>query len=340
MSQKCHVAILGATGLVGQAFLDILSGSKLPLGSLHLLASSDSTGMRLQFAGKDVEVKDAAEFDFSQVHLGLFSAGASVSKRYAPKAAEAGCLVIDNTAQFRSDDDVPLVIPEVNGHRISDYRQRNIIANPNCSTIQLLVALKPIYNAVGIKRIHVASYQAVSGIGRDGTESLMRESTDVLSGKDPDTGPFPKRIAFNVIPQAGDITVDGHTEEELKLVRETHKIMEDTSIEVVATCARVPVFNGHSEAVHIETAKPLSVSDALELLRAAPGVRVADSHEDGGYQTVAELGSDSDCVCVGRVRTALFGERGLCMWVVGDNVRKGAALNSVQIAEYWWDKFA
>lgn len=340
MSQKCNVAILGATGLVGQAFLDILGGSKLPLGSLHLLASSDSTGMRLQFAGKDVEVKDAAEFDFSQAHVGLFSAGASVSERYAPKAAKAGCLVIDNTAQFRSDDDVPLVIPEVNGHRISNYRQRNIIANPNCSTIQLLVALKPIYDAVGIKRIHVASYQAVSGIGRDGTESLIRESADVLSGKDTDVGPFPKRIAFNVIPQAGDITADGHTEEELKLVRETHKIMEDTSIEVVATCARVPVFNGHSEAVHIETAKPLSTMDALELLRAAPGVRVADSHEDGGYQTVAELGSDSDYVCVGRVRTALFGERGLCMWVVGDNVRKGAALNSVQIAEYWWDKFS
>ena len=335
MKSLYDTVILGASGLVGHTLLELLEERNFPVRNLYLLASERSKHTHMMFRGKEVEIQDAAKFDFSQAQLAFFSAGASVSAQYAPLATATGCLVIDNTSQFRMDDNVPLVVPEVNANRVVDYKKRHIIANPNCSTIQLVLALKPIYDKVGLKRLHVASYQAVSGVGRDGADTLMSESTVVLNADEVSNHRFPKQIAFNAIPEAGNIQADGHAEEEVKLRNETRKILEDPKIDVVATCVRVPVFNCHSEAVHIETKKPLSADDARTLLRKSPGVRVMDDRVSGGYQTAAELGDDSNDVYVGRLRNGHSNANDLCMWIVGDNIRKGAALNSVQIAEHW-----
>ncbi|MDH5216172.1 MAG: aspartate-semialdehyde dehydrogenase [Gammaproteobacteria bacterium] len=334
MSKKTYdVAILGATGAVGETMRTILEERKFPVGKLYLLASERSAGSKLEFNGKYITVEDVAKFDFSKVQIGLFSAGGSVSKEYAPKAAAAGCIVIDNTSEFRYDSDVPLVVPEVNPHAVAQYTNRNIIANPNCSTIQMLVALKPIYDAVGITRINVATYQAVSGTGKEAIEELGKQTAALLNMKDVVSEVYPKQIAFNVLPQIDVFMDNGYTREEMKMVWETKKIFEDEEIEVNPTAVRVPVFYGHSEALHIETKEKITTLMARDLLEKAPGVVLLDSREDGGYPTAITEASGKDPVFVGRIREDISHPRGLDLWVVADNVRKGAALNSVQIAE-------
>lgn len=333
MSKTVDVAVVGATGAVGETMLSILAERNFPVGKVYPLASSRSAGSKVEFKGSYLTVGDLAEFDFSQVQVGLFSAGGSVSEVYAPKAAAAGCVVIDNTSQFRYDDDIPLVVPEVNAHAIARYTNRGIIANPNCSTIQMLVALKPIYDAVGIERINVATYQAVSGTGKEAIEELSGQTVALLNLKDIKTEVYPKQIAFNVLPHIDVFQDNGYTKEEMKMVWETRKIFEDEGIQVNPTAVRVPVFYGHSEAVHIETREKIGVEQARELLAAAPGVELLDRREPGGYPTAVTEAAGRDPVYVGRVREDISHPRGLDLWVVADNVRKGAALNSVQIAE-------
>ena len=333
MSKTYDVAVVGATGAVGETMLSILAQRKFPVGKVYALASSRSVGKRVEFGNKTLVVEDLAEFDFSKTQIGLFSAGASISEVYAPKAAAAGCTVIDNTSYFRYDDDIPLVVPEVNPHAIADYKNRGIIANPNCSTIQMLVALKPIYDAVGIERINVATYQAVSGTGKEAIEELATQTAKLLNGKPIECEVYPKQIAFNVLPQIDVFMENGYTKEEMKMVWETRKIFEDDSIMVNPTAVRVPVFYGHSEAVHIETREKITAEKARDLLSKAEGVQVLDERKDGGYPTAVTEGANHDASYVGRIREDISHERGLDMWIVSDNVRKGAALNSVQIAE-------
>jgi aspartate-semialdehyde dehydrogenase len=333
MTKEVDVAVVGATGAVGEAMLEILEQRNFPVRNLYPLASSRSAGKTIRFNGKSLKIEDLAEFDFSKVQIGLFSAGGAVSAEYAPKAAAAGCIVVDNTSHFRRDEDIPLVVPEVNPHAIAGYTQRGIIANPNCSTIQMLVALKPIRDAVGIERINVATYQAVSGTGKEAIEELAKQTAQLLNGKEAKVEVYPKRIAFNVLPHIDTFQDNGYTREEMKMVWETQKIFEDDSIQVNPTCVRVPVFFGHSEAVHIETREKITAEQAREILSAAPGVTVMDDCVEGVYPTPAMESSGQDPVFVGRIREDISHPRGLNLWVVADNVRKGAALNSVQIAE-------
>ncbi len=333
MTQKYDVAVVGATGAVGEAMLAILEERNFPVGNVYALASSRSVGKRIPFKNDSIKVEDLAEFDFSKAQIGLFSAGASLSAEYAPKAAEAGCIVIDNTSQFRYDEDIPLVVPEVNPGKIIEYKNRGIIANPNCSTIQMLVALKPIYDEAGIERINVCTYQAVSGTGKPGIEEVVQQTAALLNGKPVSSSVYPKQIAFNVLPQIDVFLDNGYTKEEMKMVWETRKIFGDDTIQVNPTAVRVPVFYGHSEAVHIETRDKISVERVRELLSDAPGVTVMDEREDGGYPTAVTESSGNDDVFVGRIREDISHPKGIDLWVVGDNVRKGAALNSVQIAE-------
>lgn len=333
MSSKYDVAVVGATGAVGEAMLEILAERDFPVNNVYPLASSRSAGKRIPFKGKHLKVEELDTFDFSKVQIGLFSAGASVSEKYAPIAADAGCVVIDNTSQFRYDDDIPLVVPEVNPAAIADYTNRGIIANPNCSTIQMLVALKPIYDAAGIERINVCTYQAVSGTGREAIKELAGQTASLLNGQDANVKVYPRQIAFNVLPQIDVFMDNGYTREEMKMVWETRKIFEDDSIQVNPTAVRVPVFYGHSEALHIETREPLSAEQARALLEKAEGVVVMDDRTDGGYPTAVVEGSGQDSVYVGRIRDDISHPNGINLWVVSDNVRKGAALNSVQIAE-------
>jgi len=333
MTKEVDVAVVGATGAVGEAMLEILEQRNFPVRNLYPLASSRSAGKTIRFNGKSLKIEDLAEFDFSKVQIGLFSAGGAVSAEYAPKAAAAGCIVVDNTSHFRRDEDIPLVVPEVNPHAIAGYAQRGIIANPNCSTIQMLVALKPIRDAVGIDRINVATYQAVSGTGKEAIEELAKQTAQLLNGKEAKVEVYPKRIAFNVLPHIDTFQDNGYTREEMKMVWETQKIFEDDSIQVNPTCVRVPVFFGHSEAVHIETREKITAEQAREILSAAPGVTVMDDCVEGVYPTPAMESSGQDPVFVGRIREDISHPRGLNLWVVADNVRKGAALNSVQIAE-------
>jgi aspartate-semialdehyde dehydrogenase len=328
-----NVAVVGATGAVGEAMIEILESRDFPVDQLFPLASSRSAGKSLRFKGKRYTVQDLSNFDFSQTPIALFSAGGDVSAEYAPIAAQQGCVVIDNTSHFRRDDDIPLVIPEVNPEAIGQFRQRNIIANPNCSTIGMLMALKPIYDVAGIERINVATYQAVSGTGKDAIEELAGQTARLLNGKEAEPKVYPRQIAFNVIPHIDTFLENGYTREEMKMVWETQKILADESIRVNPTCVRVPVFYGHAEAVHIETREPVSVTEARALLQAADGVSVLDSHEPGGYPTPVSEAAGADPVFVGRIRADISHPRGLNLWVVADNVRKGAALNSVQIAE-------
>lgn len=328
-----NVAIVGATGAVGEAMLEILDQREFPVENLYLLASERSAGKRVMFRGKPLLVTNLAEFDFSQAQIGLFSAGGSISAEFAPKAAAAGCVVIDNTSHFRNDDDIPLVVPEVNPEAVAGYTQRGIIANPNCSTIQMLVALKPIRDAVGIKRINVATYQAVSGTGKEAVEELAGQTAALLNGRDPEVNVYPRQIAFNALPHIDAFMDNGYTREEMKMVWETKKIFSDPDIKVNPTCVRVPVFYGHSEAVHVETNEPIDADTARKLLRKASGVKVIDSHEDGGYATAVKEAAGKDPVFVSRIRTDISCDHGINLWVVSDNVRKGAALNSIQIAE-------
>jgi aspartate-semialdehyde dehydrogenase len=333
MSRTFDVAVVGATGAVGEVMLEILAEREFPVGQVYPLASERSAGSKVSFKGRQLTVENLAEFDFSRAQIGLFSAGASVSKVYAPKAAEAGCVVIDNTSQFRYDDDIPLVVPEVNPDRIADYKTRGIIANPNCSTIQMLVALKPIHDAVGIERINVCTYQAVSGTGKEAIEELATQTANLLNGKPIEPEVYAKQIAFNVLPHIDVFQDNGYTKEEMKMVWETRKIMGDDAIQVNPTAVRVPVFFGHSEALHVETRDKMTAAQCRELLGAAAGVVVLDEHKDGGYPTAVTEGANQDPVYVGRIREDISHPRGLDLWVVADNVRKGAALNSIQIAE-------
>ncbi|WP_022975714.1 aspartate-semialdehyde dehydrogenase [Nevskia ramosa] len=333
MSKTYDVAVVGATGAVGEQMLSILKEREFPVGKVYALASERSAGSTVKFGNRDLVVEDLATFDFSKVQIGLFSPGASVSAIYAPKAAAAGCVVIDNTSQFRYVDDIPLVVPEVNPEAIAGYKKHGIIANPNCSTIQMLVALKPIHDAVGIERINVATYQSVSGTGKDAIEELGRQTAALLNFQDAVPKVYPKQIAFNVIPQIDVFQDNGYTKEEMKMVWETRKIMGDETIQVNPTAVRVPVFYGHSEAIHIETRKKITAAEARALLEKAPGVIVIDRHEDGGYPTAVSDASGQDATFVGRIREDISHPRGLNLWVVSDNIRKGAALNSIQIAE-------
>jgi len=339
MSKTFDVAVVGATGAVGQEMMKVLRQRKFPVGKVYALASARSAGEGVDFGEEDLTVSDLAEFDFSKVQISLFSPGASVSAEYAPKAAAAGCVVVDNTSQFRYDKDVPLVVPEVNGHAVAGYTQRGIIANPNCSTIQMLVALKPIYDAVGITRLNVATYQSVSGTGKEAIEELAQTSAQALSGQPIESKVYPKQIAFNCLPHIDSFQDNGYTKEEMKMVWETHKIFEDDSILVNPTAVRVPVFYGHSEALHIETRDKITADRARDILSAAPGVKVLDERVDGGYPTAVTEGAQHDEVFIGRIREDISHPRGLNLWVVSDNIRKGAALNSVQIAELLAERY-
>jgi len=333
MSKKFNVAVVGATGAVGETMLSILQERNFPVENIYALASSRSAGSTIRFNGKTVVVEELEKFDFKGVDIGLFSPGASVSKIHAPRAAEAGCVVVDNTSEFRYVDDIPLVVPEVNPHAIADYKNRGIIANPNCSTIQMLVALKPIHDAATIERINVCTYQAVSGTGKEAIEELAKQTAELLNGRPAVCEVYPKQIAFNAIPQIDDFQENGYTREEMKMVWETRKIFEDDAIQVNPTAVRIPVFFGHSEAIHIETREKLSAEDVKKLLSNKPGIELMDEHRDGGYPTAVTEAAGTDPVFVGRIREDISHPQGINLWVVSDNVRKGAALNSVQTAE-------
>ncbi|MCH1919228.1 aspartate-semialdehyde dehydrogenase [Shewanella sp. A3A] len=331
MSQEYNVVVLGASGAVGQTMIEVLEQRNFPVAKLFPLASSRSAGNTVTFHGKQVEILDVETFDWTQAQIGFFSAGGDVSAKWAPIAGDAGCVVIDNTSHFRYDADIPLVVPEVNPHAIADFRNRNIIANPNCSTIQMLVALKPIYDHFGISRINVATYQSVSGTGKKAIEELATQSAKLLQGLPSDPKVYPKQIAFNVLPHIDKFMDNGYTKEEMKMVWETQKIFGDNSILVNPTAARVPVFYGHSEAVHIETLQPVDAAAVKAVLRDAPGVVLFEDDDD--YPTAATNAAGEDPVFVGRIRKDISHEYGINLWVVSDNIRKGAALNSVQIGE-------
>jgi len=333
MSSTYDVAVVGATGAVGEVMLAILAERGFPAGNVYPLASARSAGRTVRFGDRELAIQDLATFDFAQADIALFSAGGAISAEHAPRAAEAGAVVIDNTSCFRYDDEVPLVIPEVNPHAAAGYRRRGIIANPNCSTIQMLVALKPLHDAVGIERINIATYQAVSGSGKPAIDELHAQSRAILEGRAPACQEYPRPIGFNCLPHIDAFQDNGYTKEEMKMVWETAKIFEDATVRVNPTTVRVPVVYGHSEAIHIETRERLSAAGARQILAEAPGVEVLDERVDGGYPTALTEGAGRDPVYVGRIREDISHERGLDLWVVADNVRKGAALNSVQIAE-------
>ena len=332
MSRMYSVAVVGATGAVGEAMLAILAERQFPVGTLHLLASERSAGEKLAYGGRQIVVQDLETFDPAGVDIALFSAGGAVSKKHAPRFAAAGAVVIDNSSAFRYDDAVPLVVAEVNPEKVAD-RPLGIIANPNCSTMQMLVALAPIHRAAGIERINVATYQSVSGAGRSAMEELGRQTAAMLNFQPHEPVKFPVQIAFNLIPHIDEFMDNGFTKEEMKIVWETRKILGDDAILVNPTAVRVPVFFGHSEAVHLETTRKLTAEQARALLEAAPGVEVVDDREAGGYPTPVTHAAGTDAVYVGRIREDLSHPRGLDLWIVSDNIRKGAALNAVQIAE-------
>jgi aspartate-semialdehyde dehydrogenase len=328
-----RVAVVGATGNVGREILNILAERQFPLAEVAAVASARSTGDEVDFgeSGETLKVKNLDHFDFAGWDMALFAAGSDISRVHVPRAAQAGCTVIDNSSLYRMDPDVPLIVPEVNPEAIAGYTARNIIANPNCSTAQLVVALKPLHDAATIKRVVVSTYQSVSGAGKAGMDELFEQSRNIFVGDGNEPVKFPKQIAFNVIPQCGDFNDDGATTEEWKLVVETKKIL-DPAIKLTATCVRVPVFVGHSEAVNIEFERELSAAQARAILREAPGVMLVDKREDGGYVTPVECVGDY-ATFVSRVREDPTVDSGLSLWVVSDNLRKGAALNAVQIAE-------
>lgn len=333
MSRRLNIAVVGATGAVGETLLTVLEERDFPVDNLYPLASSRSVGKTVTFNNCQLDVEDLATFDFSKVDIALFSAGGAVSKEFAPIAAAAGCVVVDNTSCFRYDNDIPLVVPEVNAHRISEYTHRNIIANPNCSTIQMVVALKPLHDAVGISRINVATYQAVSGTGKKAISELVAQVGELLNGRPIKASVYPQQIAFNVLPHIDEFQDNGYTREEMKMVWETKKIMEDETILVNPTTVRVPVLYGHSEAIHLELKSPLTAVEARKLLSKAPGVKLVDDIAKLQYPTPITHAVGHDEVFVGRVRQDISHPCGLNLWVVADNIRKGAATNAVQIAE-------
>jgi aspartate-semialdehyde dehydrogenase len=334
MERQFAVAVVGATGLVGEMMIKVLEERDFPVAQLFPLASNRSLGHSVSFRGRAYPVSELGGFDFAQCQIALFSAGAAVSREHAPRAVAAGCIVIDNTSEFRYEESVPLVVPEVNPEALAGFGASGIVANPNCSTIQLVVALKPLHDEAHLERVDVATYQSVSGAGREAVEELARQSIAVLSGKGPaQTHGGAKSIAFNCVPHIDAFLENGYTREEMKIVWETRKILGEPQLRVNATAVRVAVFYGHSEVVHIETRRALSAARARELLENAPGVTVLDQQRLGGYPTAATEAANRDTVYVGRIREDLAPDRGLNLWIVADNVRKGAATNSVQIAE-------
>src|SRR3990167_1486968 len=332
MKNTVNVAIVGATGLVGKAFLEILAERAFPIENIYALASIRSAGDAVLFKDKEIIVEEVASFDFSKVQFAFFSAGNAISLQYAPTAAETGCTVIDNSSAFRYDPSIPLIVPEVNAVDLKNYREKNIIANPNCSTIQLVTAIKPIDDQFGINRINIATYQSVSGAGKEAIDALARETAMLLSGQEVELSVFPKPIAFNVLPHIDTFEENGYTREEMKIVWETQKILNNKNILINPTAVRVPVFYGHSEAVHIETNKTASVAEIKKILSKAPGVILIE--DDADYPTAVTHAANHDGVFVGRIRKDISHQNGLNMWIVSDNVRKGAALNAIQIAEY------
>ena len=327
-----NVAVVGATGNVGREMLSILAERQFPVGEVHALASRRSVGVEVSFGEKTLKCKDLEGFDFSTIDFCLMSAGGSVSKEWSPRIAAKGCVVIDNSSAWRYDQDVPLIVPEANANAVSGYTRKNIIANPNCSTAQLVVALKPLHDRAVIRRVVVATYQSVSGAGKDAMDELWtRTKAKYVPGQESEPKKFPKEIAFNCIPHIGAFMEDGTTQEEWKMVAETKKIL-DPRIKVTVTCVRVPVFVGHSEAINVEFEQPITADEAREILREAPGCLVIDKHEPGGYITPQEAAGE-DATYISRIREDVTVENGLSMWIVADNLRKGAALNAVQIAE-------
>jgi len=333
MRRLLNIAIVGATGAVGETLLQVLAERNFPVGKLYPLASARSVGKTVNFSGETLEVENLEHFDFAKADIAFFSAGGSVSADYAPKAAASGCIVIDNTSFFRYDTDIPLVVPEVNPEAIAQFTKRNIIANPNCSTIQMLVALKPLYDAVGISRINVATYQAVSGTGKRAITELVDQTGALLNGRGVNPTVYPRQIAFNVLPHIDNFEPNGYTREEMKMVKETRKILGDDTILVNPTAVRVPVLYGHSEALHVELKKPLTAEEARNILKKAPGVTVVDNTAKTEYPTPFHDASGKDNVFVGRIRQDISHPSGLNLWVVADNIRKGAATNAIQIAE-------
>jgi len=334
MEREYTVAVIGATGLVGETIISVLEERAFPVATLHALASERSLGRNVSFRGKSYPVRELGKFDFSGCDFALFSAGAAISREHAPRAVAAGAIVIDNTSEFRYREDVPLVVPEVNPAALAGFGRSGLIANPNCSTIQLVMVLKPLHDAATLQRVDVATYQSVSGAGREAIEELARQSIASLSGKGPpETHGGMKPIAFNCVPHIDVFQDNGYTREEMKIVWESRKILGLPALRVNATAVRVPVFYGHSEVVHVDTEHPLSAERARELLRNAAGITVLDEHRPGGYPTAATEAANRDTVYVGRIREDLAPDRGLNLWIVADNVRKGAATNSVQIAE-------
>lgn len=328
-----RIVVVGATGNVGREILNILAEREFPADEVAAVASSRSHGTMIDFgdSGKELKVQNIEHFDFTGWDMALFAAGSDVSRVYAPISAKSGCVVIDNSSLYRMDPDVPLIVPEVNPQAILGYTRKNIIANPNCSTAQMVVALKPLHDAATIKRVVVSTYQSVSGAGKEGMDELFEQSRNIFVGDSAEVRKFTKQIAFNVIPHIDDFLDDGSTKEEWKMVVETKKIL-DPRIKVTATCVRVPVFVGHSESVNIEFERELSAEDAQKILRESPGVMLVDKREDGGYVTPVECVGDY-ATFVSRVRDDPTVDNGLNIWVVSDNLRKGAALNAVQIAE-------
>jgi aspartate-semialdehyde dehydrogenase len=325
------IAVAGATGNVGREMLNILEERGFPAAEVVALASRRSVGTEVSYGDKTLKVKDLSTYDFSDTDICLMSAGGAVSKEHSPRIGRQGCVVIDNSSAWRYDQDVPLIVPEVNPEAIDGFSRKNIIANPNCSTAQLVVALKPLHDRATIRRVVVATYQSVSGAGKDGMDELFTQTRAVYVADPVESKKFTKRIAFNVIPHIDVFMEDGYTKEEWKMMAETKKIL-DPKIRLSATCVRVPVFIGHSEAVNIEFERPISADEARDILRDAPGCLVVDKREDGGYVTPLESAGE-DATYISRIREDITVENGLAMWVVSDNLRKGAALNAIQIAE-------
>ena len=330
--ESYNVAVVGATGAVGEQMREVLEEREFPVGELRLLASERSAGQFLSFRDRQLRVGVLNEDSFKDIDIALFSAGGTVSDKFAPIAGAAGGVVIDNTARFRMEPDVPLVVPEVNAGEIANYKSRGIIANPNCSTIQMVVALKPIHDAARIKRVVVSTYQSVSGAGRRAMEELSHQVSALYNGKEPEMEKFPHQIAFNCIPHIDSFTDGGYTKEELKMINETRKIFSEPSLRVTATTVRVPVFCSHSESINVETEKKLTAADVKAILREAPGIVVADEPENNVYPTPLDA-TGKDATYVGRIREDDSVPNGINLWVVADNLRKGAALNAVQIAE-------
>jgi len=333
VSKKYNIAVVGATGVVGQMIVKILMEREFPINNLHLLASKKSDGKKINIGGKDFEVKVLEGFDFKNIDIAIFSAGSDISENYASVATKNNTIVIDNTSYFRYEENIPLIVPEVNSDKISQYKETGIIANPNCSTIQMLVAIKPIHDICKIKRINVCTYQAVSGTGNSAINELKDQIHAYVNNKKLVNNVYSKQIAFNVIPHIDKFMENGYTKEEMKMIWETKKIL-DSNIEVNPTAVRVPVFFGHSEAVHLELEKKISADKVKNILAAEnSGVILIDEHKDGGYPCAANECEDSNNVYVGRVREDISSDYGINMWVVSNNIRKGAAYNSVQIAE-------